>query len=805
MRRQQLSLAVLIASLFLPATASAAAPEWQSIANGDDVLALAFAPGEPNVLWSGTEGGGLVRWNLADGSFSQSLFPNQPGLAGNNVRDIAFAPDGSAWLAVPGGGVTRVAGDEWRAFGAAEGLPDNLEATAIAVTGDGTVWLGTRSGGLYRLPAGAASWSAVRFDEANPAAGPGSDSVADLAVSPDGKALWVAHGRTHDGDPPAFSVLDAPDSDWRTIRALAPGTAAEAESASPPTGQIMALTFDAAGTLWAAAWAKGVLAYDGKSWRQFSEADGVCGKNVWAVAAGGQDVWVACGQSRTGGADRGAGAARWDGSAWKSVTAADGLPSEDVVALAVGSERAYLGTNSADQPGNGVIPIGADQRPASALVTAGQAPASNDITSVAFTPDGSAWVGTRGAGLLHRSAGQWYRLTTANTPGLAGDMVTALTTDGQRLYVGALKSRIQDNHYVDGGLSILDLDSGKWRMIRSADGGLPDDEVSSLAVAPDGRLWVGLGAAQGGPGTGTNTQSGDGLAVYDPANDSWGSVTRASTGGGLAGDTVAGVVAAGQDLWVAASYALNRSDERRGGGVSRLASDVWQGWSAGGDGFKTYGEGEAGVTGDVRAVLEDTSGTAWAGTWHLANTSELNGRWPRVDAVVNRWDGQAWQSDTFDSAGWVSTLAEEAGQPGRVWAGTTRGHVTEFSPSGSVWLDAEPGGVWVRDGDEWVNWNNHNSGLSANGITAMAVEPATGDLWLGTESSGLSIARGEHPVPAPTACAACPAPLAGLTLVAATASAPPTWIAPALVAAALAAVGLVGLAWWRRSRSRSAT
>lgn len=801
MRRLPLlaTLAALTAGLALPLSASAAAPEWQTIANGDDLLALALAPDKPDELWAGTEGGGLLRWNLADGSFTQALFPNQPGLAGNHVRDIAFAPDGAAWLAIPGGGVTRVAGADWRAFGVADGLPASLEATAIAVLGDGTVWLGTRSEGLYRLSPGEDQWAPVRFDEALPAAGPGSDSVADLAVAPDGRALWVAHGRTHDGDPPAFSVLDEAGAEWRALRALGPGMAAADDRASPPADQIMALTFDAAGTLWAAAWAKGVLAYDGQTWRQFGEAEGVCGKNVWAVAAGGQGVWVACGQSRSGASDRGAGAARWDGSAWQSVTAAEGLASEDVVALAVGPEQAYLGTNSSDAPGSGILPVGAGNALAPPLVTAGLAPASNDITSLAFTPDGSAWVGTRGAGLLRRSAGRWTRLTAADTPGLAGDTVGALATDGQRLYVGALKSRIRDGKYVDGGLSILDLASGSWRLIRAADGGLPDDEVSSLALASDGRVWVGVGALQGGPGSGSSTQAGDGLAVYDPSSDSWGSLTRASTGGGLAGDTVAGLAAAGQRLWVASSYGLNLSDERKGGGVSRLDGGSWLAWPAGADGLKTYGEGPDGVTGDVRAVLEDAGGTPWAGTWHLADANELNGRWPRVDAVVNRWDGQAWQPEVFKGAGWVSALAQDTVGAGRVWAGTTRGHVTEFSPSGLAWLDAEPGGVWVREGETWVNWTNHNSGLSSNSITAMAVEPDTGDLWLGTESSGLSVARGERPAPVATACAACPAPLGGLALVAGAASGAPAVAWPALgLGLGLVVAGALGWVWWRR-------
>jgi hypothetical protein len=729
---------------------------------------------------------------------------------GNLVRDIAFGADGAAWLAVAGAGVSRVQGEDWRGYREAEGLPATPDLTAIAVDGAATVWVGTRDEGLYRLAAGDERWEQLLPDTEAPEKGPGAATVADLAVSPDGGTLWVAHGRTHEGDPPALSRLDVASGAWSQLFAQAPGAEDEAAE-SPPAGQVMALAFDEAGTLWLGTWARGVMAFDGSNWRSFGERDGLCGRNVWSVAAGSGAVWVACGRDRAGAADYGAGVARWDGRAWTTLDEAGGLPTDDVVALAVAGGRAYLGTNTGSGPGFGVV-VAEEAVSAPAirpLRTAGQTPASNDITAIAFTPDDAQWVGTRGAGLLRLSGEGWERMTQADTPGLAGDTVTSLATDGSKLYVGTTKTRYDGSAYTDGGLSVLDLGSGAWEKHTEADGGLPDDEVSSLALAPDGRLWVGIGVAQDATGSGTNAQHGDGVAVFDPVTGSWSTATRASTSGGLAGDTVTGLAIAGADLWLATSYGWDSAGNKAGGGVSRLAGSEWRAWAGCQEGLMTFTDLPAGVTGDLRSVLVDRGGTPWAGTWNLADPNELPGTWPRVNAVVNRWDGAAWQAETFDGAGWVSALGQDTVGQGRLWAGTSRGPITEFNPAGAVWLEDGPGGVYLREDDSWENLTSASSGLTANSITALAVDPVTGHMWAGTTSGGLSVYESGQPiaVSAATPCADCPAPLGGLDVASAPASEPPDDEGLPLGVILGAGVALLIFAWallQRRSRRSSA-
>lgn len=87
------------------AAAQASRAGWRTHAGGDEILALAIDPNDPERLWAGTEGGGVVWWDLAHDTFVQHVFPTEAGLVSNDVYDIAFDDAGNAWLAT-GRGVT---------------------------------------------------------------------------------------------------------------------------------------------------------------------------------------------------------------------------------------------------------------------------------------------------------------------------------------------------------------------------------------------------------------------------------------------------------------------------------------------------------------------------------------------------------------------------------------------------------------------------------------------------------------------------------------------------------------------------
>jgi ligand-binding sensor domain-containing protein len=824
-----------------PAASQEGPSGWRTLATGDEIIALAVNPANPDQLAAGTEGGGLVVWDLQTKTFNQYLYPTQPGLAANTIYDVAFSRSGEIWLATSAG-VSHFNGSTWTRYGLADGLPAPLYITSIAVQSDGTVWAGTYGQGITSLAPGAGTWRVSVADTARPETGPGSNQISDIAVDPGGSdRVWVAHGRGGTGSQPALSVYDPATGAWDHIET-------DADPTKGPAGdQIMALAFDDGGDLWAGSWAKGALRYDGSKWEQYRPVDGLCGRNVWAIAASGSEVWAACGSDAGG-----EGAARWDGSTWHAVQGSS-LPTDDVVAIAISGRTAFLGTNGPGDNGAGIVPF--DGQAMDALSTAPSTPYSNDITAILFANDGTPWVGTLGAGLMHYNGSQWVQYTLANTDGqLVGDTITALAQRGTQLWIGVTKTLPQGTGYADGGVSILNLDSLTWDDPLTSSGqgtcaDLPDDEVGSLAVAPDAhhRVWIGIGIGSGGPGADAASQQGNGVAVYDPETRAWECFTYEDTGngGGLAGNTVLGLAFAGSDLWAATSYFKSAADLRlHGGGMSEYAGTRWAAWVNGDEGLKTYSgaPGRDPITGDMRSVAVDAQGGVWAGTYAL-ESGDLTTVWPFVDAVVNERSGTAWLPTSFPGSGWVSAVAGD-GQ-GRVWVGTTRGHLIkqhslDYLPTGGQPPDTAQGGVHIWDGSRWValfapeSQNGDSgvvpSGLAAKAITSIAYNSATGDMWLGTENGGLSIYQtgaagptwtpgpaqptatprpaGSATVPIvlpvePTLCPGCPTPTPLAPFPTATPEPAPPPDVPEAGTIILLGAGLAGLAVWARRRSRT--
>jgi ligand-binding sensor domain-containing protein len=743
--------------------AQAGADGWETLAGGDEVLTLALDPTDANRLYAGTEGGGLVVWDLARGAFTQYLFPGQVGLASNDVRDIAVDEAGLLWLATPEG-VTRAAPGTatWRTYDVADGLPSQ-DITAVAVGDDGWVWAGSYDNGVAVLEPGATRWTAIapeKFvagDDATAKSGPGAARVADIAVGPDGR-VWVAHGR-EDVDKPALSVYAPADRAWHHISPVTPGTDA---TDGPATDHVLALAFDDEGVLWLGTWGRGIQTFDASAdtWARITAQDGLCGDNVWALATDRGNVWAACEGDR--------GAAHWDGDQW-TIWRTDGangsgagLPTDAVRAVAAARDVVWLGTNGVGSGGLGIVPVdGASVgEPLSTSLTT---PPSNDVTALAVDPEGGdLYAGTRGQGLMIFDGRSWTRHTRASTDDLlAGDTITDLLVRERELWVATTPVDYSGGSFVDGGVSVLELDTGVWRDPLTTARGLPGNDVGSLALDADGRVWIGTGHGTGGAGYDGAVHQGKGIAVYDPVADRIDEVyTYADDGSSLAGNTVLDIARGPDGMWLAASYHVGSDQRRHGGGVSEYAAG-WTTWFGGQDDLRTYhGSGvptdqDPYINGDVRSIAVSPAGDVWAGTWDL-ETASLELTWPAVDAVVNHKTGTHWTPYDFAGDGWVSALVASAG--GDVWAGTTRGHeVQEADLSSMRRSDTARGGIRLWRGGEWTELTPRTSGLASRAITALALDPTSGDLWVGTENNGLSRLRdASEPQETPTPCADCP-------------------------------------------------
>lgn len=775
-----------------PARAQSAADlraraNWTTIASGDEILSLANDPLDPRRVWAGTEGGGVVVWRRtgertntsASWSFSQHLLPAPDGPAGNIVRDIAFDTAGRAWLAT-NGGVTLADGAVWRHDAVDEGLPAR-EILAIAAGKEGTLWAGTAEG-VASLAPGASRWlvhATVPYapKELTGKDGPGWARVVDIAVDQRGD-VWLAHGRGGVEERPALSVFRVATRKWDHVAAVGPSGGGTVED-GPPSEHITALSFDpSTKRLWTATWGRGVVYFDGArgAWRR-PATDGLCSPFVWSLYARDGVVLAGCGDKQLG-----KGMARWAGDGWDPWEQA---PSKMITAFTVVDGRIWHGCNGPNAYGSSIgwckgIHVDPDAANSSwySLTTwdlgidTHKVILTNAVTALRFEPDGTLWVGTRGVGLLRRAKNlqwDWHPNSPSTGKDIGGYTVTDLALRSDELWVAATQTHWGGQAFTDGGIGRFNVKTLTWGSpILPSPAGLPDGDVSSLAVAPDGRVWIGMGAATGGSASTDANHAGDGLAVFDPVTKQWAFHRfNASTPRQLTGDTVMDLAFDGQDLWAATSYHRDTRDQQNyGGGISVLRPGGWTGWLGGDAGLEIW-RGDRGkpgssafITGDLRTIAVAPDHRVWAGTWRVAAGESVIDRWPAVDAVVASFDGTRWLTEAFPSAGWVSAIATD--REGRVWVGTTRGHaLQEISLDGEARNDSDAAGLYVRGTDgTWTALDPSSSGVTANAITALAMDPTTGNMWVGTENSGVSVfGRGTAP-PTPTAtpCAGCPTP-----------------------------------------------
>jgi ligand-binding sensor domain-containing protein len=254
---------------------------------------------------------------------------------------------------------------------------------------------------------------------------------------------------------------------------------------------------------------------------------------------------------------------------------------------------------------------------------------------------------------------------------------------------------------VTGEIAVYRAKHTLWSEYTKADG-LADNHVTSMAVAPDGSLWLGTP---------------HGASRLD--GDTWTTYTKSD---GLASDAVVSiVVAADGALWFRSWYS----------GVTRFDGKTWT----------VYGEVDGLTDGYVRDVAVSPDGSVWVGaasgvarfdgeTWISYTTPgglgshrpvlsiavAPNGTvWCAVggDGGVLRFDGQTWTAYST-AEGLVSNRVDSvvAAPDGTVWFGTTEG-VSRF------------------DGDTWTTYTVYD-GLAGNVVSSIDIAP-DGAAWFRTE------------------------------------------------------------------------
>lgn len=577
-----------------PPKATATPTGWTSYIGVNDIQSLAFAP--DGALWAAT-GSGVVRWDLLTEGYVH--YTAEDGLGASYTTALAFAPDGTLWAATLGG-VSHFDGTHWTTYTEADGLISNA-AQSVAVTPEGIVWVGTTEG-VSRFDGNA--WTTYLPNV----------RAWEVALAPDGSVWFANHGRGLSRYTPATDT-------WVTY---------------PADGGVTAIAVGPDGTVWGYINYQGLYRFDGTDWQRAYQTGGrVCD----IALAGDGTPWIAtCGGTHT---STGALVYR-QGEQWIDLIAEGGLVNAPVRAVAFGPEGLIaVGTKQG---------IGLYQRGEWRWLRGG--PIHNRVIALAVDANGAAWFGfgdqaTLGPGQgVSRFDGQaWeYSLAGTNVHALAlapdgtiwaGAGCTVRRFDGQSWQTLAdcqvLNGNVNDIAFTPdgaawlagGGLGLAYFDGRDWATY--------DKLAISLAVAPDGALWV----------TGWEGRQDSFYLAHFDGRDWTTYKTSDTVGGGV------GPIAITPD---GAVWGPSGDD-----GLARFDGQNWAHYSAA-DGFPT---------GHLNTLAVAPDGTLWAGTNHGAA----------------RLDGESWT--VYTSADGLADDVVQAiafAPDGVIWFGTANG-VSRFHPN----------------------------------------------------------------------------------------------------------------------------
>ncbi|MCM2257006.1 MAG: ATP-binding protein [Vicinamibacteria bacterium] len=516
----------------------------------DRVQALLVPRDQPETVWVATDQGVA---HFAAGRF-RAFTPANSGLPHANVTSLAESGEEgrrSLWAGTHEG-LGRLVDGQWTRFGSTDDLP-NAHVQSLLADGPDELWVGTASG-LARWRQGA--WR--RFDSASTGVPALQREVQSLLVQQAsydaGRRLWVGTNAglaVCDEDDTCRLYADAASGlPSAIVRSMATSVSASGDpvlwigtyeglarsvqglwtqlvpSHSGLPDRAVTGIVEADGALWFSTWGNGLARTRGGRWAYFRRSGGhLADDSVVALAparGAGGGVWAA---TLRNGLVRVA-----DGHARFYDTRNSALPSDRVQTLLSTTSGLWVGTSAGlawvDEDGLARV-SGPDGDPLSV-----------DALHERRTGAGSElWVGTRGAGLWRRAAGQWtaftqrdsvlpsnYVLAVVDAPGprpglwvgtkrgllrfdpadrntglrfdaesvpaLHDEVVAALASDGQgRIYLNTNQGVARLTSRVPGPTTTSDF---TLEHFTSADG-LPHEEANRGALYRDGsgRIWTG--------------------------------------------------------------------------------------------------------------------------------------------------------------------------------------------------------------------------------------------------------------------------------------------------------------------------
>jgi ligand-binding sensor domain-containing protein len=423
---------------------------------------------------------GLIRFDGKNFAVGEEIHANieLPG----RVFGLVPGPSGELWFGSYNSVYCRLANGEFKQFDSKDGLPED-SCRAFFLDSEGTLWISTRNHGLLELKDG----HFLSF--------PGSLEVAQhqvYAMCETNQGLWIA------------TTLGA----YR-INKISGEIKKFTQSDGLPADQVYGITADREGRIWAGT-GKGLARFDNDG--RFQRVANYLGSRqidplmtdshgmIWVGSSGGglwridpeteqvselppengrpvQDIASIC-EDREGNiwVSTNLGLERLSDVKFTTYTVRDGLSSDTVTAVTPGaSGRIWIGTM------NGLACL-IDGRIESISVAANsQTTEPSDVTSLHEDPEGVLWFALRDTTLHRLDRGQSQPIATLNK----------LEHSGAGWACGMCTDRSGDLWVATVGAGLLRFSNGQMAKAYTADDGLRDDAVRSLAIDQDQRLWIG--------------------------------------------------------------------------------------------------------------------------------------------------------------------------------------------------------------------------------------------------------------------------------------------------------------------------
>jgi len=601
------SLIILISSV------SAQKPQWLNYTSGYSVRSLAS---EGNDLWV-TTSGGLMKLDKTAGS---ETFYNKAnsGLTNNFVERIAIDKNGKKWITSWGGlnwngGLTSFDGTTWKQYNLPElGIPASY-ITSIAIDSSGSIWLGTDNYcGLVKFDG--TNWTVYKNSNSGL---PGWDINTvtidkkgfvwvgtDAGLAKFDGTNWTVYNTSNSGLPENncnVLSISGNDSVWistLTGLTLFDGTLWKTYTKSNsglPSNYIQSVNDTRKGIIWIGTM-EGLAKFDGTNWTTYTtQNSGLLNNSISSIVAEESGlVWVGSGFG---------GLVSFDGTNWLTHnTSNSGLPESSVYTIAAdGNGSKWIGTWggvasfnglkwSTYTPSNSNLPYGgvrsiAFEKPNITWIPTESGLAKFDgvnftvynvansglphdnVNAIAIDKNGTKWIGTQN-GLTTFDGTYWKSVDGPDWSWPNNVTSIAIDTSGS-VWIASFA------YNYGFGLSVFD--GSTWKTYTTSNSGLPDMDVYTVVIEPNGTKWIGTYAG--------------GLVKFD--GTSW--KTYNTSNSGLPDNRVTSI-AFGKDgsKWITTDK----------GGLAKFDGTNWQVFNAANSGLSYNG---------LTSVYVDDDGSKWIG------------------------------------------------------------------------------------------------------------------------------------------------------------------------------------------------